>query len=298
MSFTMLPFSERRPDSQYQDRLKQILNEGVEVKNTPQDVPAITLFATLPPMVFDLDNGAPVITERKIGFWRKPIAELIGFINGFRTLDLLTEIGCGWWSQWATKEKCEKRGLSIGDLGPGSYGAAFRNFPMPDGSGFNQFAQAVEEIKNNPHSRTIFISPWIPYYAMPRGPAQKTVVSPCHGWIHIRVIDDRLHLHMFQRSADFPVGVPSNMIQYSALLLMLAQVTGYKPGCFHHSFSDAHIYTDQIEAVREIVSRPARALPTLLINTEVSDLFKFRPDHFTLTDYNPHPAINSIPVAT
>lgn len=294
----MLPVSERTPDNQYRDRLKQILTEGVEIKNTAQEVPAITLFGTLPPMVFDLRNGAPIITERKIGFWRKPIAELLCFIHGFRTLSMLEALGCGWWSQWATEEKCKKRGLATGDLGPGSYGAAFCNFPMPNGDGFNQFVQVVEEIKNNPHSRTIFVSPWIPYYAMPRGADQKAVVSPCHGWVHLRVMNGRLHLHMFQRSADFPVGVPSNMVQYAALLLMLAQVTGYEPGCFHHSFSDAHIYADQVEAVKEIISRPSRPLPTLALDEDITDLFEFTPDHFTLTDYDPHPAINSIPVAT
>ncbi len=294
----MLPFSERKPDSQYQDRLRQILNEGVKIKNTAQEIPAITLFGTLPPMVFDLRNGAPIITERKIGFWRKPITEILCFIHGFRRLEVLEYLGCDWWSQWATKEKCEKRGLDVGDLGPGSYGAAFNDFPMPDGNGFNQFVQVVEEIKNNPHSRTIFVSPWIPYYAIPRGSAQKAVVSPCHGWVHLRVIDGRLHLHMFQRSADFPVGVPSNMVQYAALLLMLAQVTGYEPGCFHHSFSDAHIYEDQVEAVKEMLSRSARPLPTLSINEDISDLFEFGPSHFTLTDYDPHPAIDRIPVAT
>lgn len=290
------PYNERTPDSQYQDRLRLILENGESAENTPQGIGALTCFGTLPPMVFDVENGAPLITERKIGFWRKPIAEIIAFINGARTLKELEAFGCNFWSPWATQEKCERIGVAEGDLGPGSYGAAFHDFPTPEGASFNQFEHLVNQLREYPGLRTLLISPWIPFY-IGRGGKQKAVVSPCHGWLHFRVLNGRLHMRMDQRSADMPIGVPSNMIQYFALLLMVAQVVGIPPARFVHSFSDAHIYNNQVTSVGEIVSRKPGRLPTLTVDPEVKNLFDFRVDHFTLTDYDPHPAMNDIPVA-
>ncbi|MDO8183726.1 MAG: thymidylate synthase [bacterium] len=289
-------YADKTPDSQYQERLQFILKNGELIKETPQGVGAITVFGGLSPMVFDLDNGLPVITCRDISkFWVKPIAEILAFIHGAQTLKELEEVGCGWWKDWATPKKCAAIEVPEGDLGPGSYGPAFHDFPMPNHQTFNQFSHVVRQIKHYPHVRTAFVSPWIPYL-IGRGGWQKAVVSPCHGWVHLRVINGRLDLHMFQRSADFPVGVPANMIQYAALLLMIAQVTGYRPGRFIHSFSDAHIYENQVEAVKEMVKRKPRSLPSIGINSDIEDLFAFEPDHFTLFDYYPHPAMK-IPVA-
>ncbi|HEC33002.1 MAG TPA: thymidylate synthase, partial [Candidatus Kaiserbacteria bacterium] len=161
------PFEERTPDTQYVDRLDYILKNGILVKDTPQDVGAFTCFAELSPMVFDVENGAPLITERKISFWRKPIGEILAFINGVRDLKTLEqEYGVSWWKSWATNRKCQKIGVENGDLGPGSYGAAFHDFPMPNGNTFNQFAHMVEQLKNPElhHRRTFVVNPWIPFY--------------------------------------------------------------------------------------------------------------------------------------
>ncbi|MFC7573264.1 thymidylate synthase [Klenkia terrae] len=119
--------------------------------------------------------------------------------------------------------------------------------------------------------------------------------------MHVRVLNGTLHLHMFQRSADVPVGVPANMIQYAALTLMLAQLTGTRPGTFHHTMSDAHIYVDQLDAVHEMLAREPRRLPTLTLTEEgrqVTDIHDFRATHFALADYEPHPSIRGIPVAS
>jgi thymidylate synthase len=283
------PFAERTPDTQYRDRLAFILERGTLIKDTPQGVGAITCFGELPPMVFDPSNGAPLITERKVGFWKKGVAEIIAFINGARRLDDIEAFGCDFWKDY--RGKGERFGLDPDDLGPGSYGGAFHDFPMPDGRGFNQLAHMVEQIRNYPHIRTLVVNPWIPFY-IGRGPGeQKAVVSPCHGWLYFRVFGDRLSMRMDQRSADFPIGVPSNMIQYAALLLMMAQVTGLKPWKFIHSFSDAHIYEDQVEAVRTLLAREPKRLPTLAIDPTITDLFAFRPEHFEITDYDPHPGV-------
>ncbi|MCH7529898.1 thymidylate synthase [Patescibacteria group bacterium] len=287
------PFAERSPDTQYRDRLRQILDTGVRVAETPQGIGAITCFGELPPMVFDLTNGAPLITERKIGFWRKPIAEIIAFVNGIRTLDGLVSYGCDFWEDY--RGKGTRLGLEPDDLGPGSYGGAFHDFPTPDGGVFNQFEHVIEQIKNYPSIRTHLVSPWIPYY-IGRGGHQKAVVSPCHGWLHFRVFGEKLSMRMDQRSADFPIGVPSNMIQYAALLLMVAKVTGLRPWKFIHTFADAHIYENQIPKVRELLERNPRRFPTLNLVSDNTNLFAFGSDDFLIEDYDPHPSMQ-IPYA-
>jgi len=300
------PYSERSPDAQYQRLLRDILAKGVR-SPSQQGTDAITLIGP-EPIRFKLENGFPIINERnmnpkvsenlKVTVWQQAIAEICAFINGAHTLEDLEKFGCFWWSAWATPEKCAKRGLATGDLGPGSYGPAFHDFPTVDGNSFNQWKHVVEQIIEEPQLRTHFISPWVPQYiGRGKGKQQKVIVAPCHGWVHLRVIDGKLTLHMFQRSADVPVGVPSNMIQYAALLLAIAHVTKTIPYEYVHSFSDAHIYVDQVPAVETMLSREPRALATVSLNTEKTDLFDFRKEDFTLSDYNPHPGIKGIPVA-
>jgi len=283
------PFDERTPDTQYQDRLRSILMNGELVGSTAQGVGAFTCFGTLPPMVFNLSNGVPFITERKIGFWKKAVAEIIAFINGARTIDEIESYGCNFWEDY--RGGGTELGLEPDDMGPGSYGAAFHDFEKPDGGTLNQFEQLLEQIQKYPNMRTHLVTPWKPYYTA-RGINRKVIVAPCHGWLHFRVIDGKLHMRMDQRSADMPVGVPSNMIQYSALLLMMCQVTNYPPGNYVHSFSDAHIYEDQVEKVRELVTRNARRFPILRIDPTVKNLFDFRTEHFSLDEYTPHSAMN------
>jgi thymidylate synthase len=294
-----LPVDQRKPDSQYHDLLDRILAEGEEVP-TRQGPAALTLLQQT--MRFDLENGFPMITERSIeSFWQKPIGELCAFINGATTLPELAEFGCDWWDPWATPAKTGSRGLPPGDIGPGSYGGAFHDFPTSDGGSFDQFAHLVEQIRELPEVRTHFVSPWIPQYQV-RGAGKRpqTTIAPCHGWVHVRVLNGRLHLHMFQRSGDVPVGVPSNMVQYAALLLMLEQLTGYPAASYYHTISDAHIYADQVDKVELMLDRPPRRLPTVHLTREgrlVKDIHEFRAEHFVLADYDPHPGIGRIPVA-
>ena len=294
-----LPPGAREPDSQYRQMLERIVASGAAVP-TRQGPAALTLMQQT--MRFDLPNGFPVITERSVkSFWRKPIGELCAFINGATTLDELADFGCDWWGEWATPQKTSSRGLPPGHLGPGSYGGAFRHFPAADGSEFDQFAHLVEQIRELPNDRTHFVSPWIPQYQVRgRGKTPRTTIAPCHGWVHVRVIGGNLHLHMFQRSGDVPVGVPANMIQYAALLLMLEQLTGIMAAVYYHTISDAHIYENQMDSVMVMLGRQARRLPTVGLTEEgakVNDIHDFRAEHFELSDYEPHPAISSIPVA-
>lgn len=302
----MKKFEQRSPDDQYQKLLKSILEKGT-ITPSQQGVDAITLIAP-EPMRFKFDNGFPMITERNMNpkvsehlpvtVWQQAIGEIFAFVNGVRRVEELEKFGCHWWNSWATPEKCAKRGLETGDLGPGSYGAAFHDFPTAEGTPFNQFKHIVEQIIEEPQLRTHFVSPWVPQYiGRGKGKQQKVVVAPCHGWINIRIIEGKLTLHMMQRSGDVPVGVPSNMVQYGALAMAIAHVTNTTAHEYVHSISDAHIYVDQVPAVETMLEREPRAFPTLTINKEKNNLFDFRKEDFELSDYNPHPGIKGIPVA-
>ncbi len=295
------PLAERTPDTQYRDILKLILEKGVRTHNKFQTTARITHLNT-PNMVFDLRNGFPMITERDVsGFFRKPIAEVRCFMHGAQTLDEFRKIGGkywpSWWARWVTAEKCEKFGLPAGDLGPGSYGPGFVR-RQPDGTAFNQFVNVVQQMKDYPWVTTHRVTPWIPELTLQHKELQrKVVVAPCHGDLQITIIDGVVHVRMDQRSGDFPVGVPSNMIQWADWTIKLAHVTGLKPGTYTHSVHDAHMYENQTESVEELLKREPRILPTLRIKyPNISDLLAFIPEDVELSDYDPHPAMNDIPV--
>lgn len=299
------PLIDRTPDYQYQELLKLILKDGIK-STAQQGVDTISLVGA-PPMRFTLTNGVPLITERNMApvfkngkptVWQQAIGEIIGFMNGARTQVELEKFGCYWWAPWVTEEKCKKRGLETGDLGPGSYGSAFHDFPTAEGESFNQFAAMVQQMKEQPHLKTHFISPWIPQYtARLEGRQQKVVVCPCHGWLHFRIFDNKLIVHMMQRSGDVPVGVPSNMIQYTALTLMMAQVLGLEAYEYVHTISDAHIFVDQVPSVETMLQREPRPFPVLKLTNPTKDLFAFRASDFVVEEYDPHPGIAKIPVA-
>jgi thymidylate synthase len=300
-----LPYAQRRISTEYRDMLAAIRDTGTRVQ-TKQGVDALALAGCQ--MRFAMAHGAAVITERSIGgFAPKAIGELCAFINGARTLEELAEFGCDWWGPWATEEKCASRGLETGDLGPGSYGHAFRHFTTDfegDGgsedAGFDQFAHLVRKLRDLPEDRTAVVSPWIPQAnRRERGVKSRNTIAPCHGWVHALVLDGKLHLVHNQRSGDTPIGVPSNMIQYTALGLMLEQLTSYEFVEYVHWIQYAHIYVNQLEHVEEMLAREPRRLPTLRLTEagrRVSDIHDFRGAHFEIADYEPHAAIRDIPV--
>jgi thymidylate synthase len=299
----MRPYNERIPDKQYQNLLKEIL-EGIETgeseyTKSPFQSNGTFTHKGLSPLIYKFENGFPVITERRIAFWRKSIAELLGFINGIQNAQELATFGCEWWLKWTYPERCAVFGLEPWDLGPGSYPGAYHHFPMPDGSRFNQFEHLIKQMKEMPSLRTHVISSWIPYYTLQHsGLQRKVVVAPCHGnFLQFTTTGRGLTLNHVQRSADMPIGAPANIIQYAALTFMVAQVLGIEPYQYIHYFPDAQIYENQMDTVREIVSREPRPFPTFRItDLEIKDLFAFRPEHFELSDYDPHGPIVGIPV--
>lgn len=307
MNIDYTEFQNRTPDFQYKDRLSEILRDGIYIKHPNQEKGRHVKLG-LSPMIFNLSNGFPIITERDLGkFWWVPIGELLAFMNGARTLDKLEEFGCKWWKMWATPEKCADFGLEPGDLGPGSYGAAFHDFPnfepvdVVDGkihyvaNPFNQFENVIRQIKEKPDLATHKISSWIPQFCIGHsGRRRKVVVAPCHGDIQITIVNGMLVLHMTQRSGDFPIGVPSNMIQYAALTLMIAHITGFKPHQYMHYVINAQIYEDQVESVGTVLSRRPTAFPSVYLNEaglKITNIFDFRPEHFVLENYYPDPPV-------
>ncbi len=298
---------ERIMNSQYRFLLEFILGNG-EWTTTRQG--PRTKVCTGMQMRFDLlSDGFPLITERKIGFWRKPINELGAMINGVRTAEDFAAWGCDWWGDWVTEEKCAKRGLKTGDIGPASYGAMFHDWPDEAGQTYDQFAHLVQQITEFPYDKTHVVSPWYgAWLARDSGRINKATIAPCHGWVQVTVIGDKLHLHMTQRSGDVPVGVPSNMVQYAALQLLLCRILGYTPGQYVHTIVNAHIYEDQVNMVEEMLSRKPRRLPTMQLVDGIGDfvpptphdsglVHKLHGDLFVLNEYDPHPAIAGIPVA-
>lgn len=297
------PYSERTPDEQYKNLIRTILEKGQKgpspmVDENGNEVNTIDLLGA-PVIRFNLlENGVPVLTEREIKFWRTPIGEMLGFINGAKTQEELEAFGCKWWKNWCTEKKCAKRGLKTGELGPGSYGAAFHDFPTTEGKPFNQFAEIIKQMQERPELKTHFITPWIPQYTIRnKDHQQKVVVCPCHGWMHFRIINNKLSLVVFQRSCDVLIGCPSNWVQYSALLLAMAEVLKLEPYEFIHMISDAHIYENQLPWVDEILSREIKPFPTMKIINPHDNIFDYRIEDFELNDYNPNPAIKGIAVA-
>jgi thymidylate synthase len=306
-----LPVERRLPDLQYRRILENILVCGVRSKSA-HDEESLTILAP-EAMHFDLSNGVPFVTERSFkGIWKSSVGELLAFINGARTLEGLREFGVSdrFWDRWVTPEKCAKRNLPAGDLGDGSY-FIFNQFPTPEGP-FNQIKAVVQQIKEFPHLRSHRVSNWfLPYLIRTKNGVQRTVVTPCHGDMYFRVLGDKLHLVMVQHKADLVVGVPSNMIQYSALLISMAHVTGYKAGTYHHVLIDAHIYLEpetqttyapdvvtQEQAVKIMLDREPKPFPKLeLVDNAPTNIFDIRTEHFVLSEYEPHPVIKNITTA-
>ena len=292
-----LPFDKRVPDTQYRDLLLRILTTGEEVP-TEHGVSALKVIGHA--MRFPLANGFPVVTERDVArepkngrrpsLFHQALGELCAFLNGAHTQQDLEQFGCYWWDPWVTAEHCEKFGLPPGDLGPGSYGAAFRRFPTAEGTPFDQLRHLIEQVKERPDARHHELSPWIPQYVLTgHEGGRRVVVPPCHGWVHVHVNSRTrtLTLTHRQRSADAPVGLVFNLIHYAALTLMIAQVTGYRANELVYWIDDAHIYLNQLEDVRVMLATEPQRLPTVTLDPAIADLFAFRPQHFALRDYYP-----------
>ena len=225
-------------------------------------------------MRFDLSEGFPCITTKKLHL-KSIIHELLWFLQGDTNIKYLQENGVKIWDDWADEK---------GNLGH-VYGYQWRSWPATDGSSIDQITNLINSLKNNPDSRRHIVSAWnvadIDYMALP----------PCHSFFQFYVADGKLSCQLYQRSADLFLGVPFNIASYALLTMMVAQVTGYEPGDFIHTFGDAHIYLNHFEQVDLQLSRDIKKLPQMKINPKIKDIFSFTYEDFELINYEPHPHI-------
>ena len=261
---------------QYLDLMRHVLEHG-HGKSDRTGTGTLSVFGHQ--MRFDLAAGFPLLTTKKLHL-RSIIHELLWFLAGDTNIAYLKANGVSIWNEWADEN---------GDLGP-VYGHQWRHWPARDGGEIDQIRQLVEGLKRNPDSRRHLVSAWNP------ADVDRMALPPCHALFQFYVAGGRLSCQLYQRSADIFLGVPFNIASYALLTLMVAQVCGFKPGDFVWTGGDCHLYQNHLEQARLQLSRTPKPLPTLRINPDVTDLFAFRFEDFTLEGYDPHPHI-SAPVA-
>jgi thymidylate synthase len=256
---------------QYIDLLDHVMKTGIE-KTDRTGTGTISVFGYQ--MRFNLEEGFPLLTTKKLHL-KSIIHELLWFISGDTNIKYLTDNGVKIWNEWADKD---------GNLGP-VYGYQWRSWPGSDGKEIDQLAMVISSIKKSPDSRRHIVNAWNV------GDLDKMALPPCHILFQFYVAAGKLSCQLYQRSADIFLGVPFNIASYALLTLMVAQVTGLKPGDFVHTLGDAHIYLNHIDQVKLQLKREPYKLPVMVIEPEVNDIFRFRYEDFTLVNYTSHPSI-------
>jgi len=260
----------------YLSLLQYIKDTGL-VKSDRTGTGTISVFGYQ--MRFNLSDGFPLLTTKRVHM-KSIIHELLWFINGDTNIKYLNDNGVTIWDEWANEN---------GELGP-VYGKQWRSWQSSDGRVIDQLSELIEGLKNNPDSRRHIISAWNV------GDLNKMALPPCHALFQFYVADGKLSCQLYQRSADVFLGVPFNIASYALFTMMIAQVCGYEPGEFIHTLGDAHIYTNHLEQVDLQLSRRPKVLPKMIINPNVKNILDFKYEDFSLTGYDPDPAIKA-PIA-
>ncbi len=260
----------------YHDLLQHILENGTD-KSDRTGTGTRSIFGYQ--LRYDLSDGFPLVTTKKVHL-KSIIYELLWFLKGDTNIKYLTDHGVSIWNEWADEN---------GELGP-VYGAQWRSWQGAGGKVVDQISEVIQQIKTNPDSRRLIVSAWnaaeIPNMAL----------APCHALFQFYVADGKLSLQLYQRSADVFLGVPFNIASYALLLMMVAQVCELEVGEYIHTFGDVHIYNNHFEQVKTQLAREPRALPEMILNPDVKNIFDFTFEDFTLENYDPHPGIKA-PVA-
>lgn len=260
----------------YEDFLRHVLSHG-DRKTDRTGTGTVSVFGGQ--LRFDLQKGFPLITTKKVHL-KSIIYELLWFLKGETNTAYLKENGVSIWDEWADEN---------GNLGP-VYGKQWRSWEAKDGTVIDQISEAIELIKHSPDSRRIIVNAWNV------GEIKQMALMPCHTMFQFYVANGKLSCQLYQRSADLFLGVPFNIASYALLTMMMAQVCGLQAGDFVHTFGDAHIYNNHMDQVNLQLSRDARPYPIMKINPDVSSIFDFTFEDFTLEGYDPHPGIKA-PVA-
>lgn len=301
----------RHPELQYLDLLKDILKNGEKKKVHNVKVATRNVFGRQ--IRFDLSKGFPLLTTKKV-FFKGITHELLWFIRGDSNIKYLVDNNVHIWDEWGYKKYLEKiskksKPLSVeeylqkiktdkkfakkyGDLGP-VYGAQWRKWDTSDGRVVDQLKWVISRLKVKPERRHYIVSAWNPefIYEMAASREKAQVLPPCHTFFHFYVAHGRLSCQLYQRSADMFLGVPFNIASYALLTLMVAHVTGYKPGDFVHTFGDVHIYDNHLKQVKEQLKRKPHKLPRIKLNPKIKDIDKFKFGDIQLIGYDPYPPI-------
>ncbi len=252
---------------QYLDLLNRIMTEGIK-KTDRTGTGTLSVFGHQ--MRFNMEDGFPLLTTKKLHL-KSIIYELLWFLKGDTNVRYLQKHGVRIWNEWADEN---------GDLGP-VYGHQWRSWPDYDGGTIDQIGNVIDLIKHHPDSRRMIVSAWNP------AEVDSMALPPCHCLFQFYVVDGRLSLQLYQRSADTFLGVPFNIASYALLLMMMAQVTGLKAGDFIHTTGDTHLYLNHLEQARLQLTRTPRQLPRMILNKDVKNLFDFRYEDFSLEGYDP-----------
>ena len=258
---------------QYLDLLQRIVNEGTR-KEDRTGTGTLSVFGHQ--MRFSLEEGFPLLTTKKLHL-KSIIHELLWFLKGDTNVKYLQENGVRIWNEWADEN---------GELGP-VYGHQWRSWPDYNGGHIDQIQDIVNALKNNPDSRRMIVSAWNV------AEVDQMALPPCHCLFQFYVANGKLSLQLYQRSADTFLGVPFNIASYALLTMMMAQVSGLKPGDFIHTTGDTHLYLNHLEQAKEQLKRTPRTLPRMVINPNVTSIFDFKYDDFTLEGYDPLPHIKA-----
>jgi len=261
---------------QYLDLLRHVLAHGAR-KDDRTGTGTLSVFGYQ--MRFDLASQFPLLTTKKVHL-KSIVHELLWFLRGETNVRYLKENGVSIWDEWADER---------GELGP-IYGKQWRSWGAADGRSIDQIRLVLEQIRLQPDSRRLIVSAWNV------GEIDRMALAPCHTLFQFYVAQGRLSCQLYQRSGDIFLGVPFNIASYALLTLMVAQVSGLKPGEFVHTLGDAHLYLNHLEQAQEQLRREPRPLPQMHLNPNVKSLFDFRFEDFELRGYDPHPAIKA-PVA-
>ena len=269
------PPSPAHPEHQYLALLADVLETGVR-REDRTGTGTLGVFGRQ--IRFDLAEGFPLLTTKRLHL-KSIVYELLWFLRGDTNVRWLQERGVTIWDEWAD---------AGGELGP-VYGRQWRSWAAPDGRSIDQITRVIEQIRTRPESRRHIVTAWNP------ADVDDMALPPCHCLFQFFVAEGKLSCQLYQRSADLFLGVPFNIASYALLTLMVAQVTGLKPGEFVHSFGDLHLYLNHLEQAKTQLAREPLPFPTMTIAPK-TDLFAFEYEDFRLEGYQAHPAIKA-PIA-